>query len=67
MKTYFLTATYGGRSETVELFATDNMDAIATGALRVMSLAYPNVELWGCGEIILADGDGVVIERMEAK
>lgn len=67
MKTYFLTATRRYRSETVKLYATDDNDAIVSGALKVMSLAYPNVDLWGNGEIVLEDDHGTVIQRMEEK
>jgi len=64
---YKLTARLNGRRNSVTIYAADDADAILTATFRVMSLAYPNVELWARGAITLTDGKGRVIQTMDAK
>lgn len=67
MRTYFLTANHRGKSRKVGLEAVSDDDAIVTGAIQVMTFAYPNKALWALGEITLTDSNGIVIKKMGLK
>lgn len=64
---YTLTAELNGRRNSITIDAKDDADAILTATFRVLSLAYPNVELWARGAITLTASDGRVIQTMDAK
>lgn len=66
MKTYTLTASLPGMTNTVSIQATDDTDAVLTAAFKVLSVA-PASKLWATGLIELRDPDNNVIERMPSK
>jgi hypothetical protein len=67
MRTFQLVGTLG-RNKRVHTFTSDNdRDALADGALRVLTLAYPNVEPWATGRIELVNDMGIVLAEMGQK
>lgn len=67
MRTFQLRGTLG-KNQRVHTFESDNdREAIADGALRVLTLAYPNQEPWATGRIELINDMGVVLAEMGAK
>lgn len=67
MRTFQLVGTLG-KNKRVHTFTSDNdRDALADGALRVLTLAYPNVEPWATGRIELVNDMGIVLAEMGTK
>lgn len=56
-----------GRISSHRFLAESDKDAIATGAMVVMKLAYPNRYPWDRCRIELVNDFGVILQTMEAK
>jgi hypothetical protein len=68
MRTFTLRAHWGNGNYKTHLFGAENdRDAVATGAMVVMQLAYPNREPWASGHIQLINDMGVILQEMQAK
>ncbi len=67
MRLFTLKATLGQTKRFQTFEAKNDADAIGVGALRVVTLAYPNAEPWASGQIELINDMGVVLAEMGAK
>lgn len=66
-KRYYLSARLGDDYSACVIWAKNDTDAIAVGAIRVVALAHGFTEPWANGEILLKNPKGEIISRMEAK
>lgn len=67
MRLFTITATLG-RTKRIHTFeAKNDADAMGVGALKVVTLAYPNCEPWASGHIELVNDMGVVLAEMGVK
>lgn len=68
MRTFTLKATYKTTSRTHTFQASTDDDAIGVAAMRVVTLAYPNIQPWASGKIeLINDMDVVLAEMAEAQ
>ena len=67
MRIFTITATLGQTKRTHTFEAKNDADAIGAGAMKVVTLAYPNAEPWASGHIELVNDMGVVLAEMGVK
>jgi hypothetical protein len=67
MRTFILRATLSGRTNTVQIDAENDTNAIGVSAMRIISLASQNNSMWAKGHIELINDMGVVLAEMAAK
>jgi hypothetical protein len=66
MSNYTLTATLNGETATLRLTGKDDNDAMLTAIGMILDRGIKS-DLWGRGEIVLTDSQGVVVNSMAAK
>jgi hypothetical protein len=67
MRLFTLQATLGQIKKFQTFEAKNDADAMGVGAMRVLTLAYPNTEPWATVKIELINDMGVVLAEMGAK
>jgi hypothetical protein len=67
MRLFTLKATLGQTKRFQTFEAKNDADAIGVGALRVLTLAYPNAEPWATGCIELFNQEGELLAEMGEK
>ena len=66
MKHYKVQAMHDGATRSVSIDAVDSMDATMQAISVVLNSAIDD-QVWARGEVVLVDGNGRVLHRMEAK
>lgn len=66
MLNYTLTATLDGKTETLRLTASDDNVAMLDAIGMILNRGHKS-DLWGRGEIVLTDSQGVIVNSMAAK